>query len=182
MTLLAVAGCFMVLLGLLAIIGVVGPIARRVRRFRGRAIGKVIAIETGDPGSAMTSYPRAADIPAGPDMSRSYRLVVEFVAASTPYKAYSLWRTRVISKRSTLSRVGARKDEETTIGGVPFDAGQSVDVIYDPADPAMAVADDGGAYAQFALQVFIGLLLAIVGLLMLFAAGKLAWLGPGWRP
>jgi Protein of unknown function (DUF3592) len=84
-------------------------------------------------------------------------------------------------ERITLSRIGTR-NQETTIGRVPFDAGQTVNVIYDPADPAMAVADDGGAYAQFALQVFIGFLLAIVGLLMLFAAGRLAWLGPGWRP
>jgi hypothetical protein len=182
MTLLAVAGCFMVLLGLLAIVGVVGPIARRVRRFRGRAIGKIVAIETSGPGSAVTSYRRAADIPVGPGMARSYRLVVEFLAASTPYKAYSLWKMRPVGKRITMSRIGARKDQETTIGGVPFDAGQTVDVIYDPADPAMAVADDGGAYAQFALQVFIGFLLAIVGSLMLFAAGRLAWLGPGWRP
>jgi hypothetical protein len=55
-------------------------------------------------------------------------------------------------------------------------------VIYDPGDPSIAIADDRGAYAQFALQVFIGFLLAIIGLLMLFAAGRLAWLGPGWRP
>ncbi len=182
MTLLAVAGCFMVLLGLLAIIGVVTPIARRVRRFRGRAVGKIVAIETGGSGSAVRSYSRAAEIPVGPDMARSYRLLVEFLVGSTQYKAYSLWKMRTVSRRITLSRVGARKDEETTIGDVPFDAGQTVDVIYDPADPSIAIADDGGAYTQFALQVFIGFLLAIIGLLMLFAAGRLAWLGPGWRP
>lgn len=115
-------------------------------------------------------------------MALSYRLVVEFLVASTPYKAYSLWKMRTVSKRITLSRVGARKSEETAIRGVPFDTGQAVDVIYDPADPAIAIADDGGAYAQFAVQVFIGFVLAIFGLLILFAAGKLAWLGPGWHP
>jgi hypothetical protein len=58
----------------------------------------------------------------------------------------------------------------------------NVTVIYNPADPAEAIADDTGAYALFALQVFIGFIVTVIGLLLLFATGNLAWLGPDWHP
>jgi len=182
MTLLAIVGGFLVLFGLLAITGVIAPLARRVWRFRGRATGKIVAIETSGSGSTVTSYKHAAEIPVGPDMALSYRLVVEFLVASTPRRAYSLWKMRTISKRIGFSRVQARGTEETTIGGLPFDTGQTVTVIYNPADPAEAIADDTGAYALFALQVFIGFIVTVIGLLLLFATGNLAWLGPDWHP
>ena len=61
-----VAGCLFLAFGLLAMQGVVGTLWRS-RRFRGRAEGRLVALETLDG----RRYSKASDVPTGPNAPRS---------------------------------------------------------------------------------------------------------------
>ena len=77
-----IAGCLFLAFGVLAVQGVVGTLWRS-RRFRGRADGKLVALEALDG----RKYAKAADVPTGPNASLSFRHVVDFSIGGTTYQA-----------------------------------------------------------------------------------------------
>jgi hypothetical protein len=65
---------------------------------------------------------------------------------------------------------------------LPCSIGQKVSLRYDLAAPANAIViDRTRELTVFALQIFCGLMSMILGLLVLYANGNLAWLGPDWH-
>ncbi len=130
-----IAGCLFLAFGVLAVQGVVGTLWRS-RRFRGRADGKLVALEALDG----RKYAKAADVPTGPNAPLSFRQVVDFSIGGTTYQARGPFLMREVTK--TFSHAGGQ-------GTVT--------------------------------QTFIGLMCVVVGLLIFFFNGNLAWIGPDWH-
>ena len=88
-----VAGCLFLAFGLLAMQGVVGTLWRS-RRFRGRADGKLVALEAVDG----RRYSKASDVRTGPNAPLSFRQVVDFSADGKTYQARGPFLMREVTK------------------------------------------------------------------------------------
>ena len=161
--------------GLLAVQGVLGALWRN-RRFRSRATGTLIALETPDG----QSFRQAADVPVGPTAPLSFRPVVEFSLGGRTYTARGPYQMREVAKET--SHAAGQGTVTTTVGPLAFGPGQTLWVAYNPADPADAVVAVTGYWLQlFSIQTFIGLMCIVFALLIFLFNGNLAWLGPDWR-
>jgi len=173
-----IAGCLFLAFGVLAVQGVVGTLWRS-RRFRGRADGKLVALEAPDG----RKYAKAADVPTGPNASLSFRHVVDFSIGGTTYQARGPFLMREVTK--TFSHAGGQGTVTTSVAPLEFEPGSTVDVAYNPADPRDAMLRSGTNAAYwlelFSIQTFIGLMCVVVGLLIFFFNGNLAWIGPDWH-
>lgn len=173
-----VAGCLFLGFGLLAVQGVVGTLWRS-RRFRGHADGKLVALETLDG----RKYAKAADVPTGPDAPLSFRQVVDFSVGGTTYQARGAFLMREVTK--VFSHAGGQGTVTTSVAPLEFEPGSTVPVAYNPSDPRDASLRGGGNATYwlelFSIQTFIGLICIVVGLLIFFFNGNLAWLGPDWH-
>ena len=173
-----VAGCLFLGFGLLAMQGVVGTLWRS-RRFRGRADGKLVALETVDG----KTYRSAAEVPTGPTAPFSFRQVVEFSVGGATYQARGLFLMREVTKEASYS--GGQGTVTTSVAPLDFEPGATVPVAYNPADPrdAMLRGSSDATYwlELFSIQTFIGFMCVVVGLLIFFFNGNLGWLGPDWH-
>jgi hypothetical protein len=170
-----VAGCAFLGFGLLALQGVAGALWRS-RRFRGRADGTLVALETPDG----RSYHSAADVPTGPTAPLSFRQVVEFSLGGTTYQARGPLLMRDLTKE--ISYGGGHGTVTTRVGALEFEPGATVPVAYNRADPGDATLRGLGYRLEvFSIQTFIGFMSVVVGLFIFFFNGNLAWLGPDWQ-
>jgi len=173
-----IAGCLFLAFGVLAVQGVVGTLWRS-RRFRGRADGKLVALEAPDG----RKYAKAADVPTGPNAPLSFRQVVDFSICGTTYQARGPFLMREVTK--TFSDAGGQGTVTTSVAPLEFEPGSTVAVAYNPADPRDAMLRSGTNAAYwlelFSIQTFIGLMCVLVGLLIFFFNGNLAWIGPDWH-
>ena len=170
-----VAGCLFLLFGILAVQGVVAALWRK-RRFRGRASGRLVALETLDG----QSFRDAADVPVGPTAPLSFRPVVEFSLDGTTHTVRGPFVMREVTKEYAYS--GGQGTVTTTVEPLAFVPGQSVSIAYNPADPGDAIVGGiGDEWQLFSVQTFIGLMCIVVALLIFLFNGNLAWLGPDWR-
>lgn len=174
-----VAGCLFLGFGVLAVQGVVGTLWRS-RRFRGRAEGRLVALETLDG----RRYSKAADLPTGPDAPLSFRQVVDFSIGGTPYQARGPFLMREVTK--VFSNAGGQGTVTTSVAPLEFEPGSTVPVAYNPADPRDATLRGTGQtiylVEAFSIQTFIGIICIAVGLGIFFFNRNLAWLGPDWHP
>ena len=170
-----VAGCLFLVFGILAVQGVVAALWRR-RRFRGRARGTLVALETPDG----QSFRDAADVPAGPTAPLSFRPVVEFSLGGTTHTVRGPFVMREVTR--DISYAAGLGTMTTTVGPLAFVPGQSVSIAYNPAAPGDAIVGGvGDDFQLFSVQTFIGLMCIVVALLIFLFNGNLGWLGPDWR-
>jgi hypothetical protein len=174
-----VAGCLFLGFGLLAMQGVAAALWRS-RRFRGRADGTLVALETPDG----RCYRGAADVPTGPTAPLSFRHVVEFSLGGATYQARGPFLMREVTKE--ISYGGGQGTVTTTVAPLDFGSCATVPVAYNPADPRDATlrgSGDAGYHLElFSIQTFIGFMCVVVGLLIFFFNGNLGWLGSDWHP
>jgi len=174
-----VAGCLFLAFGLLAMQGVVGTLWRS-RRFRGRADGKLVALETLDG----RRYSKAGDVPTGPNEPLSFRQIVDFSADGKTYQARGPFLMREVTK--VFAHAGGQGTVTTTVAPLAFEPGSTVPVAYDLSDPRDATLRGTGQTIYlievFSIQTFIGIICIAVGLGIFFFNGNLAWLGPDWHP
>jgi hypothetical protein len=173
------AGCAFVAFGLLAMQGVAGMLWR-ARRFRGRADGTLIALETPDG----RSFRSPVDVPGGPAAPLSFRQVAEFAVSGTTYQARGPFLMREVTKE--IAYGGGHGTASTTVAPLDFQPGATVPVIYNRSDPrdAMLRGPTQASYwlELFSIQTFIGFMCVVVGLIIFFFNGNLAWLGSDWHP
>lgn len=131
------------------------------RRFHCRADGKLIALETPDGRSSRNP----ADVPSGPGAPLSFRQVAEFSAGGATYQARGPFLMREVTK-------------EIAYGG-----GQStVTTTVDPRDAMLRGPSQASYWLEsFSIQSFIGFMCVVVGLIIFFFNGNLAWIGADWR-
>jgi hypothetical protein len=170
-----VAAWLFLVFGLLAVQGVLRALWR-TRRFRGRATGTLIALETPDG----QSFRQAADIPVGPTAPLSFRPVAEFSLGGRKYTARGPFQMREVTKE--ISHAAGQGTLTTTVGPLALVPGQTLLVAYDPAEPADALVAATGYWLQLlSIQTFIGLMCIVIALLIFLFNGNLAWLGPDWH-
>ena len=171
-----IVGCIFLFFGVLAVLGVLGALWRS-RRFRGRADGTLIALETPDG----RTFRKPADVPVGPTAPLSFRPIVTFSLAGKSYTVRGPFLMREVTKE--ISSSGEKGAVTTTVGPMDFEPGQTVPVAYNPSDPNDATLRRGGLELEpFAIQVFMGFMCIVVALLIFLFNGNLAWLGPDWHP
>jgi hypothetical protein len=175
-----VAGCIFFGLGALLILSLLQYLWQRTR-WRGRATGTVVAIDTVAVAEDPRTIAKAADAPAAELASpRHYRPVVAYTVDGQPYQVRGPYSMRPSETRTTF--VGDAATTETRTGPLRYDTGQTVSVGYDPKDPANAIViDRRRELTVFALQIFCGLMSMVLGLLAFYMNGNLAWLGPDWH-
>lgn len=178
-TVVFLAGCAFVAFGLLAMQGVASALWRG-RRFHGRADGKLIALETPDG----RSFRNPADVSSGPGAPLSFRQVAEFSAGGATYQARGPFLMRNVTKEIVYG--GGQGTVTTTVAPLNFQPGATLPVVYNRADPrdAMLRGPSQASYwfELFSIQTFIGFMCVVVGLIIFFFNGNLAWLGADWRP
>jgi hypothetical protein len=174
-----VASCFFLGFGLLAVQGVVGTLWRS-RRFRGRAEGTLVALETVDG----RRYTKAVDVPTGPTAPLSFRQVVRFSLAGTAYEARGPFMMREFTRETSYA--DGHGTVTTSVAPLEFEPGATVTVAYNPGDPRDATLRGTGQTVYlveaFSIQTFIGIICIAVGLGIFFFNGNLAWLGADWHP
>jgi hypothetical protein len=173
-----VAGCIFFGIGALLILSLLQYLFQRTR-WRGRTTGTIVSIETlsGAEGTAGVS----AD---APEMNRAtnqyYRPIVAYTVDGHPYQVRGAYAMR--SSTTLITHLGGVATTEIRVDPLPYEAGQKVGLRYDRAAPANAIViDRTRELTVFALQIFCGLMSMILGLLVLYANGNLAWLGPDWQ-
>jgi uncharacterized protein DUF3592 len=176
-----VAGCIFFGVGALLILSLIQYLFQRTR-WRGRAVGTIVSIETLSAAQGKGTVSASADAAeTNPAINRHYRPVVAYTVEGHVYQvqgAYSMWPST-----TPISSVGATATTPIRIDPLPDDTGQTVSIRYDPAAPANAiVVDRQRELTVFALQMFCGLMSMILGLLAFYVNGNLAWLGPDWQP
>ena len=175
-----VAGCIFFGLGALLILSLLQYLWQRTR-WRGRATGTIVAIETASAAEGPRTIAKAADASAAELASpRHYRPVVAYTVDDQQYQVRGPYSMRTSETRTTF--VGDTATSETRTGPLRYDTGQPVSVGYDPKNPANAIVIDRRRdLTVFALQIFCGLMSMVVGLLAFYMNGNLAWLGPDWH-
>jgi Protein of unknown function (DUF3592) len=175
-----VAGCIFFGIGALLILSLVQYLFQRTR-WRGRATGTIVSIETvsatEDPRTVSASADAAQ---ANPASQPYYRPVVSYTVEGHRYDVQGAYSMRSSTTQTTY--VGGVATTEIRTGPLPYDTGQTVSVRYDPAVPANAIViDRTRELTVIALQIFCGLMSMVLGLLAFHANGNLAWLGPEWH-
>jgi hypothetical protein len=123
----------------------------------------------------------SADAPeVNPATHRYYRSIVAYTVDAHEYQIQGAYSMR--PSTTQITEVGGVVTTEMRIDPLPYSTGQKVSLRYDPAAPANAIViDRTRELTVFALQIFCGLMSMILGLLVLYANGNLAWLGPEWH-
>jgi Protein of unknown function (DUF3592) len=173
-----VAGCIFFGMGAMLILSLLQYVFQRTR-WRGRATGTIVSIETlsaerHNAVSATSDPPRT-----NPSVECHYRPVVAYTVGGHPYQVQGAYSMR--SSTTAITSVGGVATTEIRIDPLPYATGQTVSIRYDIAAPANAiVVDRRRELTVFALQIFCGLMSMILGLLVFYMNGNLAWLGPDW--
>jgi hypothetical protein len=180
-TLPLVAGCIFFGVGALLILSLLQYLFQRTR-WRGRAVGTVVSIETLSAAEGQGTASASADTAeTNPAPGRYYRPVVAYTVEGHPYQVQGAYSMR--PSTTQITSVGDLATTEIRIDPLPYDAGQTVSIRYDPAAPANAIViDRQRELTVFSLQMFCGLMSMILGLLAFYVNGNLAWLGPNWQP
>jgi hypothetical protein len=176
-----VAGCIFVGFGGLLILSLLQYLWQRTR-WRGRATGSIIAIETVSAAEAPQSIAKLADAPADDAAAaqRYYRPVVAYSVDGQQYRVQGPYALRSSTTRTTY--VGDTATSEIQIDRLPYDTGQSMSVGYDRTNPANAIViDRRRELTVIALQIFCGGMSMVLGLLAFYWNGNLAWLGQEWH-
>jgi hypothetical protein len=175
-----VAGCIFFGLGILLILSLLQYFFQRTR-WRGRATGTIIAVDAVSAAEGPHTVAASADAPqANPAPQRYYRPVVAYSVEGHPYQVQGPYSMR--SSTTRTSYIGGVATTEIQVGPLPYVTGETVHVRYDPAAPANAiVVDRTRELTVFALQIFCGTMSMILGLLVFYMNGNLAWLGPDWH-
>ena len=175
-----VAGCIFFGAGALLILSLIQYLFQRTR-WRGRAIGTIVSIETLSAEGQGTVSASADAAETNPALKRYYRPVVAYTVEGHPYQVQGAYSMR--PSTTQITSVGDTATTQIRIDPLPYDTGQTVSIRYDPAAPANAiVVDRQRELTVFALQIFCGLMSMILGLLAFYVNGNLAWLGPDWQP
>jgi hypothetical protein len=176
-----VAGCIFFSVGALLILSLIQYLFQRTR-WRGRAVGTIVSIETLSAAEGQRTVGASADVAEiNPAPKRYYRPVVAYTVEGHPYQVQGAHSMR--PSTTQITSVGDTATTQIRIDPLPYHTGQTVSIRYDPAAPANAiVADRQRDLTVFALQIFCGLMSMILGLLAFYVNGNLAWLGPDWQP
>jgi hypothetical protein len=175
-----VAGCIFFGIGALLILSLLQYLVQRTR-WRGRATGTVVSIETRSAAEDPRTVSASGDVPqANPASQRYYRPVVAYAVEGHQYQVQGPYSMQPSTTQTTY--VAGVATTEIRTEPLPYETGETVSLRYDPAVPANAiVVDRTRELTVFALQIFCGLMSMILGLLVLYANGNLAWLGPDWH-
>ena len=175
-----VAGCIFFGIGALLILSLLQYLFQRTR-WRGRATGTIVSIEALAGAGSPEIVGASADAPeVNPATHRYYRSIVAYTVDGYEYQVQRAYSMR--PSTTQITEVGGVVTTEMRIDPLPYGTGQKVSLRYDPAAPANAIVIDRTRdLTVFALQIFCGLMSMILGLLVLYANGNLAWLGPDWH-
>jgi Protein of unknown function (DUF3592) len=176
-----VAGCIFFGLGALLILSLLQYLWQRMR-WRGRATGSIVAIDTVSAAEGTQAIAKAADAPApDPASPRCYRPVVAYTVDGQQYQVQGPYSRQPSTTRTTF--VGGVASSEIRSGRLQYDTGQTESVGYDRSNPAHAIViDRTRELTVIALPIFCGLMSMVLGLLAFYMNGNLAWLGPEWHP
>jgi hypothetical protein len=175
-----VAGCIFFGLGVLLILSLLQYLWQRTR-WNGRATGNIVAIDMNSAAEGRQTIAKAADAPV-PDQAsqRYYRAVVAYEVDGQHFQVRGPFSMRSSTARTTF--IGDTATSEIQFGPLRYDVGDKVRVGYDRSSPANAIViERTREVTVIALQIFCGLMSMIVGLLVFYANGNLAWLGPDWQ-
>jgi hypothetical protein len=175
-----VAGSIFLVIGALLILSLLQYLWQR-RRLRGRVTGTIVSIETLSAAEGQGTASASADAPeTNPVANRYYRPVVAYTVDGLRYEIRGAYSMR--SSTTQIIGGGGVATAETRIDPLRYGTGQQVSLRYDPAAPANAtIIDRTRELTVFALQIFCGLMSLVLGLLVFYANGNLAWLGPDWK-
>jgi uncharacterized protein DUF3592 len=175
-----VAGCIFFGLGALLILSLLQYLWQRMR-WRGRAMGSIVAIDTVSAAEGMHAIAKAADAPAADHASpRYYCPLVAYTVDGQRYQVRGPYSTQPSTTRTSFG--GDLASSEIRTGPLQYDTGQTVSVGYDRSNPANAIViDRTRELTVIALQIFCGLMSMVLGLLAFYMNGNLAWLGPQWQ-
>lgn len=176
-----VAGCIFSGFGVLLIGSLLQSLLQRTR-WRGRATGSIVAIDTVSGAEAPRAIAKLADDVAddAAALRRRYRPVVAYAVDGRQYQVKGPYATRSSTTRTTIG--GGTTTSEVRIDPLSYDTGQSMSVGYDRSNPANAVVIDvRRELTVAAAQIFCGAMSMVLGLLAFYWNGNLAWLGPDWH-
>jgi Protein of unknown function (DUF3592) len=176
-----VAGCIFSGFGVLLIGSLLQSLWQRTR-WRGRATGSIVAIDTVSGAEAPRTIARLAD--DVPDdaaaLQRRYRPVVAYAVGGRQYQVNGPYAPRSSTTRTTIG--GGTATSEVRIDRLSYDTGQSMSVGYERTNPSNAIVIDVRRELMVAAaQIFCGVMCMVLGLLAFYWNGNLAWLGPDWH-
>ena len=152
-----VAGSIFFGIGALLILSLLQYLFQRTR-WRGRATGTIVSIETRAGAGGPEIVGASADAPeVNPATHRFYRPIVAYTVDGHDYQVQGAYSMR--PSTTQITEAGGVVTTEMRIDPLPYSTGQKMSLRYDPAAPANAIViDRTRELTVFALQIFCGLM------------------------